>query len=172
MGEAKRRKAFEEYQRKVKQTYTNATDKEIGEGFMRGEWWRDTGVDAMVIHPPGEPTGRREGDKIVSATYGDCKFKAYVAPSVAAQMIEGWGKILEFKPKPNQDDRSSTKSAIVELLLEHRYVDGNMAAILASAIVWLAKLAARRWVCCSRPRSSATCTMKSPTLGQANVISD
>jgi hypothetical protein len=38
MGEAKQRKAFEEYQRKVREHYgAKPTDREIGEGFMRGE---------------------------------------------------------------------------------------------------------------------------------------
>jgi hypothetical protein len=104
---------------------------------MRSERWRDSGADAMIIHPDGEHVERpRAGDRIVSATYGDCVFKAYVAPSMTPMMISGWQKFLELKPE--RDKRADTRAAIIEFLLEHRYVDGNMAAVLASAIVWLA----------------------------------
>jgi hypothetical protein len=138
MGEAKQRKAFEEYQRKIREHYgANATDREIGEWFMRGEQWRVLGPDALIIHPDGERARRpRASDRTVSATYGDCVFKAYVAPGIAPMMISDWERFLE--PKPEPDKRANTHSAIIQILLEHGYVDRDGAEMLASAIVWLA----------------------------------
>jgi len=103
---------------------------------MRGEAWKASGADAMVLHPRGEPRSRRDDDLIVSARYDTFSFKAYIAPQEATSLIGDWENFITTLSPP--DIRAATRSAVLEFLIEHRYVDGDLAAVLASMLIWLA----------------------------------
>jgi hypothetical protein len=134
-------KSFEDYKTKVRNSYSaSATDREIAEGYMRGEAWKASGAVAMILHPPGEPcTQPREGDLIVSVKYDAISFCAYVSPAMVTILMTGWEEILaSINQKKPSDRREATRGIILECLIEHRYTDGNIAAMLASALIWLA----------------------------------
>jgi len=53
-------KGYEQYRELFQRAYSKSSDREIGEGWMRGEAAAVSGVDGMFIHPTGEapPTPR------------------------------------------------------------------------------------------------------------------
>ena len=80
-------KGFEQYRALLRQAYSKSSDREIGEGWMRGEAAAVSGVDGMFIHPTGEaPPTPRNDDIRLSANYGQQSFKA----RTAANYLQNW----------------------------------------------------------------------------------
>src|SRR5262245_55171846 len=56
-------KGFEQYRELFQRAYSKSSDREVGEGWMRGEAAAASGVDGMFIHPTGEaPPTPRDND--------------------------------------------------------------------------------------------------------------
>jgi hypothetical protein len=134
-AEAETRKGYEEYRRKVRGIYSKVSEREIGEGFMRGEALAASGADGMVIHRPGEPRPRGADDITVSVAYGTFAFRAYVAPWLVPGLLEPW-KSIAAEAAEQGDPRQYTRGVIIECLVENRHADSEFAATLAGAIMW------------------------------------
>lgn len=103
----------------------------------------------MVIHPPGvTPPPFSDCDLAISASYGKQQFKAATKREYLDPLQSEWPKAIEqFKQSPNSpvsgDMRSDARSFIFSMIMENwQYEDGKMAAMTASAIVWLAMTSA------------------------------
>jgi hypothetical protein len=131
---------FEAYRDKVREVYTTVTEREIGESWMRGEAWAASEADAMIIHRRGETRRHGDDDLTISAKYGSISFTAYVEPNMIGEMVNDWDLIIHdmLDGKQRRDPREGTRATILLFLLEHRYTDGDAAAFLTYAIVWLA----------------------------------
>ena len=138
-------KGFDAFVRQARRSFSQIPDRTVGEAWMRGQAWEASGADAMVIHPTGQPRGRLPDDMQVSLSYGALRFKAFIAPTMLREAVEGWGKLVEFVIKEAakegthaSDQRHVTRCCIIEWLIDHAYVDGDTAALLTSAVLWLA----------------------------------
>ena len=112
---------------------------------MRGEAAEANGVKAMIIHPPGEaPPSRDECDVEVSAAYGPQRFAACMKAELVTTLKERWPVFMneahKIEGNPLTDDmRHDTRAFIFKMLMTNRpFSSGEMAAITAGAIVWLA----------------------------------
>src|SRR5262249_8287471 len=67
---AGRDKDFEAYQAMYRHAFHVVSERDIGEGYMRGEVAKINGVEQVVIHPlGGSPTPATETDIHLSARY-------------------------------------------------------------------------------------------------------
>jgi hypothetical protein len=140
---------FAEYSKQARRSYARVTDQELGTAWMRWQAWQASGNDSMVIHPKGQSASPSTPDDIrVSAAYGAIKFKAFVAPRLITELTETCEEVSSEvikkaaqEGKTVKDHRTVTRSCVLEWLLAHEYGDGDSAALLTAAILWLATTA-------------------------------
>jgi hypothetical protein len=147
--EAQTRKSFTDYSDTYRKAFRKVDDREIGEGWMRGAKAEAAGVNAVIIHPPGAtPPPFDQCDIELSARYGAQQFGAVTRSEYLPTLQAEWPKLVEqFRKLPNSpvsgDPRADGRSFIFSMIMENRhYEDGKMAAMTASAIVWLARTSA------------------------------
>src|SRR5262249_50690470 len=88
-------KGFEQYRELFRKAYSKSSEREIGEGFMRGETAAASGVGGMIIHPTGEAApSPRDDDIRLSASYGQQSFKARAAASYFPKLVDIWPDFL------------------------------------------------------------------------------
>src|SRR5262249_1529779 len=88
-------KGFGQYRELFRRAYSESSDREIGEGWMRGEAAAASSVDGMIIHPTGEPAPPPRDDDIrLSASYRQQSFKARVAASYFPTLVDIWPDFL------------------------------------------------------------------------------
>jgi len=139
-------KGFEQYRELFRRAYSKSSDREIGEGWMRGEAAAASGVDGMFIHPTGEAAPPPRDDDIrLSASYGQQSFKARVAASYFPRLVGIWPDFLRqmrkagIAPPVTDDKRHDAREFIFSMIVENRWqADGQIAAVTAGAIAWLA----------------------------------
>jgi len=139
-------KGFDQYRELFRRVYSESSDREIGEGWMRGEAAAASGVDGMIIHPTGEAAPPARDDDIrLSASYGQQSFKARVAASYFPRLIDIWPDFLRqmrkagIAPPVTDDKRHDAREFIFSMIVENRWqADGQIAAVTAGAIAWLA----------------------------------
>jgi hypothetical protein len=144
--EARTRDSFADYS-KLYRKDKSADDRAIGEGFMRGARIEAKGIDSMILHPPGEPPPPREAcDLTISASYGSQRFVAYAKTEFAPTLERDWVALTdeirktEGKPPGGGDMRACARGLVLEMLVTNEHLlDGDRAALLAAAIVWLAE---------------------------------
>jgi hypothetical protein len=147
--EAKTRNSFTHYSNVYRNAFNKADDRRIGEGFMRGAKAEANGIAAMVLHPPGAtPPSFDECDVAISASYGEQQFRAVTKAEHLDTLQTEWPKLVEqFKKMPEapvtDDMRFDARGFIFSMLMDNwQYVNGEMAAMTASAIVWLVRTSA------------------------------
>jgi hypothetical protein len=139
-------KGFEQYRELFRRAYSKSSDREIGEGWMRGEAAAVSGVHGMFSHPTGEAAPPPRDDDIrLSASYGQQSFKARVAASYFPRLIGIWPDFLRqmrkagIEPPVTDDKRHDAREFIFSMIVENRWqADGQIAAVTAGAIAWLA----------------------------------
>jgi hypothetical protein len=139
-------KGFEQYQEMFRRAYSKSSEREIGEGFMRGEAAAASGVDGMVIHPTGEaPPPLRDDDIRLSASYGEQCFKARAAASYLPTLVNLWPDFLRqmrkagIKPPTTDDKRHDAREFIFSMIVDNQWqLNPTIAAATAGAIAWLA----------------------------------
>ena len=139
-------KGFEQYHELFRRAYGKSSDREIGEGWMRGEAAAASGVDGMIIHPTGEtPPEARDDDIRLSATYGTQSFKARAAANYLPKLVDIWPEFLRqmrkagINPPTTDDKRHDAREFVFEMIVDNRWQsDGQIAAVTAGAIAWLA----------------------------------
>jgi hypothetical protein len=124
-------KGFEQYQEMFRRAYSKSSEREIGEGFMRGEAAAASGVDGMIIHPTGEaPPPLRDDDIRLSASYGEQSFKGRVAASYYSKLVDIWpGFVRDMRKRGlgqdviTDDARHDAREFIFSMIVENRQWD-------------------------------------------------
>jgi hypothetical protein len=148
-AEAQTRNSFKEYDALYRQAFKKVNDRDIGEGWMRGAAADANGIAGMVIHPPNEaPPHRDQCDVELSAAYGPQRFVAHVKSEHIKTLEAQWLELVNAintncrgRDNPlTSDARSDARQFIFEMIMTNEpYANGNMAALTASAILWLAR---------------------------------
>jgi hypothetical protein len=136
---------FEQYRDLYRRAYSKSSDREIGEGWMRGEAVVASGADYMMIHPAGEtPSSPSDDDVFLSVNYGPQRFLARAAIRHLHMLINGWPSFVRQvregigKGMITDDARHDARGFIFDMVLDNRaQVDPTMAALTASAVAWL-----------------------------------
>jgi hypothetical protein len=136
---------FYDYQAQLRSIFPSITDKDIGEGWMRGEVKKAQDGDLLVLHPHGEEVKRGDNEIFLGIRFKKKVFKACIPdPSVIDRMVGDWDKIVEMLQRvaPSDDPRGETRQLILNWLLTNRDVDvpgkqNHTGAIMATAMVWL-----------------------------------
>jgi hypothetical protein len=91
----------------------------------------------MLIRPRGLANPVRADDDIeLSLTWGKRQFKALVSPNAIQEMIAAWkGFMKKLPPVPNP--RDETRSFLLNWLKKKQHTDGDKAALMGAAIIWL-----------------------------------
>ena len=137
---------FNRYRDLFRRAFKKTSDREIGEGWMRGEAAK--AGDYMVLHPVGESSPAPSDDDIfLSAVYESQWFLARTAPRYFQMMIDGWPDFvrqvrnagISTKGMITDDPRHDAREFIFQMILENwARSDPAMAALTGSAIAWLA----------------------------------
>jgi hypothetical protein len=145
-AETQTRNSFKEYDALYRRAFKKVEDRDIGESWMRGAAAEADDIKGMIIHPPNEaPPSRDQCDARLSAAYGPQQFVAHVKSEHGKTLEAQWTKFVnEVRTVPDNpltsDPRSDARDFIFEMIMTNRpYSDGAMAALTASAIVWLAR---------------------------------
>lgn len=145
-AEARTRNEFKDYNSAYRRAFKRVTDREIGEGFMRSEAVKADGVTGMILHPNGTaPPPAAQCDVTIGAAYGAQRFEARARTADINALETSWPSFVEqIRALPNTpvtgDARSDARQFIFEMLMgNYPHSDGTLAALTASAIVWLAR---------------------------------
>jgi hypothetical protein len=146
-AEAQDRKRFEEYRDLYRKAYRSSTDREIGEGFMRGEAVSAGGFTHMVIHPTSKsPPPPSDDDLWLSVAYGPQRFLACTANQNLSMLAATWPDFirqlreqrLAKPPLITDDERHDAREFIFSMVVDnHAQSDSQYAALTASAMAWL-----------------------------------
>ena len=139
-------KGFEQYRALFRQAYSKSSDREIGEGWMRGEAAAVSGVDGMFIHPTGEaPPTPRDDDIRLSANYGQQSFKARTAANYLSELVNIWPEFLRqsreagIELPTTSDERHDAREFIFSMIVGNYWqANPKLATVTAGAIAWLA----------------------------------
>jgi len=140
--------AFEHYRTLYQHAYRKTTDREIGEGYMRGEAARISGVDQQIIHPTGQAVpASADSDIKLSVSYGPQRYCARVPEGLFRTLVTEWEKFARAIAKSEaagqlaaavgNDPRSSARQFIFEMIVENRQWDPTIGPLMACAIAWL-----------------------------------
>jgi hypothetical protein len=145
-AEAQTRNSFKDYDALYRRAFKKADDRDIGESWMRGAAAEADGIEGMVLHPPNEvPPHRDQCDLELSAAYGPQRFVARAKSEHIKVLETAWPEFMNIlNTIPDNpltgDARSDARQFIFEMIMRNEpYANGNMAALTASAIVWLAR---------------------------------
>ena len=130
-------KGFAGYRAQARRAFPSISDRDLGEGWMRGQAWAAGGADGMIIHRPGIPAVHNAGDVLVSMTYGKLKFRAIVDPQLLRQSGVQWGQVLNSTLAPETDKRGATRHFILDRLVNQHHSDGDTAGMMVAAFAWL-----------------------------------
>jgi hypothetical protein len=139
-------KGFEAYRELYLCAYGKSSDREIGEGWMRGEAAAASGVDGMFIHPTGEAApAPRDDDIRLSVSYGQQSFKARVAANYLPALVGVWPDFLRQLRKlglgknvMTDDARHDAREFVLSSIVDNQQWDPTMGTVTAGAIAWLA----------------------------------
>jgi hypothetical protein len=145
-AEAQTRNSFKDYDALYRRAFNKVDDRDIGESWMRGAAAEAEGIKGMILHAPNEaPPPRDQCDLELSAAYGSQQFIAYAKSGHIKTLEEQWPVFVKTAHAvPNNpltgDARSDARQFIFEMIMTNwPYANGDMAALTASAIVWLAR---------------------------------
>jgi hypothetical protein len=130
-------KGFAGYGAQARRVFLSISDRDLGEGWMRGQAWSASAADGMVIHKKGEPAVRSATDIVVSMTYGSLKFKAVVDPDRLRDCVAEWQRVLDEVLEPGADRREASRRFILDRLVKQQYVDGDAVGTMTAAFAWL-----------------------------------
>jgi len=136
---------FDSYAAVCRRALKNVDRRDIGEGFMLGAAADASGTAGMIVYPPNEvPPPREQCGIELSATYGSQQFVAYAKAEYIEALKQEWPKFLAEVGKMDGhpltgDMPSDTRRFIREMIVtNHQYDTGQNAALIGSAITWLA----------------------------------
>jgi len=142
-AEAQTRQSFAHYDAMYRKAFKIVNDRDIGEGWMRGEAADASGIDSMIIHGAGEtPPPRDACDIELSAAYGSQRFTAYAKRAQLEPLTKQWKQFLDLIRETDNslgDTRRDARQFIFEMIVTNQqYDDGGHAALISGAIAWLA----------------------------------
>jgi len=145
---AGRDKDFEAYQAMYRHAFHVVSERDIGEGYMRGEVAKINGVEQVVIHPlGGSPTPATETDIHLSARYRSQRFVARVQHEHFRTLVDQWPNFVvalaahmkgDKRNPVTSDQRSDARSFLFEMIVDNGWQNDPLkAALTASAMAWL-----------------------------------
>jgi hypothetical protein len=113
---------------------------------MRGAAADAAGIKGMILHSIDEaPPPRSECDVELSAAYGPQRFEAYAKSAHLKTLEQTWSLFLDDVRKTaagsrllTSDMRHDTRHFIFEMIVTNQQYERRGAALIGSAIVWLA----------------------------------
>jgi hypothetical protein len=137
-------KGFAQYRNLYQQAFKKVFEREIAEGYMRGEAAAIDGVEGMILHPVGEKPAAASGtDILLSASYKSQAFKARTAAAHLPALIDIWPQFLQELGGGNTpatgDPRHDARAFIFDIIVgNHWQGDATIATVTGAAIAWLA----------------------------------
>jgi hypothetical protein len=146
-AEAQTRNSFKDYDALYRRAFKKVDAREIGESWMRGAAAEADNIHGVIIHQQNEaPPPRDQCDLRLSASYGPQQFVAYAKSEHFHKIEEQWPAFIDTVRRVEPDSpitcdmRHDARQIVFEMIMTNRpYSDGAMAALTASAIVWLAR---------------------------------
>jgi hypothetical protein len=141
-------KGFAEYRDLYRKAFltSSVSDREIGEGWMRGEKVKAENYEYMTLHAVDQsPPPPADDDFFVSVGYNKQIFAARGAAKDRDLLVKMWISFIDQLRQQNSklltgDDRADARSFIFEMVLGNQaWDDGTKAALTAGAIAWLVK---------------------------------
>jgi hypothetical protein len=148
-AEAQTRNSFKQYDALYRRAFKKVDERDIGESWMRAAAADAGNIKGMVLHPTNEaPPPREACDVEISAAYGPQRFVAYAKSDYIATLEQSWPAFVDIIRKIGGnpltgDMRCDARQFVFEMIVTNvPYSDATLAALTASAIVWLAATSA------------------------------
>jgi hypothetical protein len=128
----------EEYGQIYHHVFPSSSRKACREGWGRWQQVRASGMEAMVLHPPGPPLPPLPDDHLIIATAGPLRFLARVKGMFLPTLSKQWSSAAaEAVAELGQNPRARARAFLHNSLVDGYVLDPTMATLMAGSIVWL-----------------------------------